>query len=52
MDEDNVSRKRKRNDVNYRKNKIKVARLKGESHVNHVGKQIAAKTIGEACRYV
>jgi hypothetical protein len=37
------------NSMDYRRNKVKVAKIKGLEHVNYSGKVIPAKTIGKTC---
>ncbi|XP_069687193.1 uncharacterized protein [Periplaneta americana] len=44
-----ISGKRKRNEINYRRNVIKKNKLKGVEHVNWIGKTVAARTTGEQC---
>lgn len=41
--EQSNSRKRKRDPSKYMRNKIKVARIKGELYVNHKGNSVEAK---------
>lgn len=38
------------NEAGYKRNKIKVAKVKGLEHVNYSGKIIPAKTVGPACK--
>ena len=42
-------KKRGNNSINYKRNVIKRAKLKGIEHFNHVGKVVPAKTTGEPC---
>lgn len=42
-------RKRKRNEENWKRNKIKISRLKGEQYTGHAGNLVEAKTIGAPC---
>lgn len=47
--EQNNSRKRKRDPSNYVRNKIKDARTKGKSYVNHKGNNVQGKKPGLSC---
>ena len=47
----NVKRKRGvRNEENYKRSKIKKAKLTGKEHIGHTGRRIAAKSFGPNCR--
>lgn len=52
IEEEPPSKRRKgiRNDVIYKRNIVKRARVKGLEHKNHKGTVINSKSIGQPCR--
>lgn len=53
VDDVNVERPTKRKSKNpdqYKRNKIKAAKLTGSPHVNHRNKEVPALVVGEPCK--
>lgn len=44
------SRKRKKNSDGWKHNKIKTARLQGQSYISKKGKHVEAKAVGPECK--
>lgn len=44
------SKKRKKTPAEWKRNKTKIARLRGEEFTNYKGQQVPSKTTGESCR--
>lgn len=52
MDNDSVQWVKKRKKKEKNEDVVKKKKVHGEEHVNHVGKSVAAKRVGNDCKFI